>query len=199
MKSLITLLILTASALVMSNATAQNMFRWVDKDGKVHFSDQPPPPSEKNVTQKRVQGNVIEVDKLPFATRDAMRRNPVVLYTASNCAENCKDARDLLTTRGIPFTEKVADKDEKLLAELKKLSNDSAVPLLLIGQNQIKGFDVAPWQSALDSAGYPRVNANVGEIKPIVIDKVDDPKAAAKADTKADTKADPSKTKAATK
>jgi glutaredoxin len=178
------------AALLANTASAQNMFRWVDKDGKVHFSDQPPPPSEKNVTQKKLQGNVIEVDKLPFATREALRKNPVVIYTSGNCGDACKDGRNLLTTRGIPFTEKIIDNDVNLIAELKKLSNDTILPLLIVGQDQVKGMQVQKWNNALDSAGYPRINGNLADVKPTVIGKVDDGKPDSKVDNKADEKAD---------
>jgi glutaredoxin len=173
------LLFVGIAALAMNAAAQTNMYRWVDKDGKVHFSDQPPPQTEKNVQQKRIQGNVIEVDKMPFATRDAMKKNPVVLYTAANC-DACKEGRTMLTTRGIPFTEKVVDKDQKLLDELKKTAGETSVPMLMIGNNPIKGYETVQWQSALDTAGYPRVNANFSEIKPVVIEKAE--AAPAKAD-----------------
>jgi glutaredoxin len=136
-----------------------------------------------------VQGNVIEVDKVPYGTRDAMKRNPVVLYTATSCDAYCAQARSLLTKRGVPFTEKVVDRDEKLLNELKRVSSDTSVPFLLVGTSPVKGFDDPQWQSALDGGGYPRVNANVGEIKPTVIDKADEP-AKSKADGAADAKTD---------
>jgi glutaredoxin len=177
------LLLVGISAMTISAIAQTNMYRWVDKDGKVHFSDQPPPQTEKNVQQKRIQGNVIEVDKMPFATRDAMKKNPVVLYTAANC-DACKEGRTLLTTRGIPFTEKVVDKDQKLLDELKKTAGETSVPMLMIGNNPIKGYETVQWQSALDTAGYPRVNANFSEVKPVVIEKAD--ATPAKGDAKAD-------------
>jgi hypothetical protein len=43
-------------ALVPALAQAQSVYRWVDKSGKVHYSDQPPPEEVKNVQQKRVGG-----------------------------------------------------------------------------------------------------------------------------------------------
>ncbi len=69
-------------------ATAQtNVYRWVDKDGKVHFSDTPPPEDAKSVSQKRLGGGYVEESQLPYATQMAVKRNPVTLYTASGCGD----------------------------------------------------------------------------------------------------------------
>jgi hypothetical protein len=39
------------------DAGAQNtVYKWTDSDGKVHFTDTPPPQQAKNVTQKRMGG-----------------------------------------------------------------------------------------------------------------------------------------------
>ncbi len=71
-----------AIALVPAAADAQSVYRWVDKNGKVHYSDQPPPEEVKNVQQKKVGGGTVEVSQLPYATQVAMQKNPVVLYGA---------------------------------------------------------------------------------------------------------------------
>ena len=34
-------------SLVASGAVAQNMYKWIDSSGKVHYSDQPPPPDAR--------------------------------------------------------------------------------------------------------------------------------------------------------
>ncbi|HET9469596.1 MAG TPA: DUF4124 domain-containing protein, partial [Usitatibacter sp.] len=62
-----------------------NVYRWTDKDGKVHFSDTPPPEEAKSVSQKRMGGGYTEEAQLPYATQVAMKRNPVTLYTATGC------------------------------------------------------------------------------------------------------------------
>ena len=70
----------TAAALVAAfsvalDAPAQtNVYKWTDSEGKVHFSDTPPPPQvTKNVTEKRMGGGSVESAQLPFATQQAMK------------------------------------------------------------------------------------------------------------------------------
>jgi hypothetical protein len=145
-----------ALALAAAPALAGDLYRWVDKDGKVTYSDTPPPSDAKQVEEKSYGGNTIEVDKLPFATKDAVKKNPVTLYT-SNCGVVCDDALALLSKRGIPYTTKSPQTSQPDADALKKLIGDLQVPVLVIGsQSPIKGFEAGTWESALDSAGYPK-------------------------------------------
>ena len=150
-------LALAAIALVPAAADAQSVYRWVDKSGKVHYSDQPPPEEVKNVQQKRVGGGTaVEVSQLPYATQVAAQKNPVVLYGAPTCGTPCEQGRAVLGKRGIPFSEKDVSASEADAEALKKLVGAMDVPVLTIGQNKLKGYDEGTWNSALDAAGYPR-------------------------------------------
>ncbi len=137
---------------------ATNVYRWVDKQGKVHFSDTPPAPADvKDLSEKPMGGASVEESSLPYATQIAKRRNPVTLYTAKDCGAPCERGRDLLSTRGVPFAEKNAMASNADLEALRKLTGGSGeVPFLLVGETKIKGYDEDAWNSALDSAGYPR-------------------------------------------
>ena len=133
-----------------------NVYRWVDKDGKVHFSDAPPPADAKDATQKRVGGGGSDDTQLPYATQVAARRNPVTLFTGAACGDPCANGRELLTRRGIPFTERDAQNNADDQEALKKLIGALDVPLLVVGESKIKGYEESRWQDSLDSAGYPR-------------------------------------------
>ena len=133
-----------------------NVYRWVDKDGKTHFSDTPPPPDAKDATQRRVGGGGSDDTQLPYATQLAAQRNPVTLFTGAACGDPCDKGRELLTRRGIPYTERDAQNNAEDQEALKKLIGALDVPLLLVGTNKMKGFEEGTWQASLDSAGYPR-------------------------------------------
>ena len=142
-------------------AGAQEIFRWVDKDGKVHYGDMLPAPAEaKNVETKKVKDSVIEQESVPFGVSTAMKNNPVTLY-ANSCGEACTNARALLARRGIPFADKNPEADAAAAAALKALAGALAVPTIAVGANSIQGFDEEGWNSALSAAGYPRFNPNV--------------------------------------
>ena len=75
-------------------AAAQQMYRWVDKDGRVTYSQNPPPAgAAKSVQQKRLSSSVIEASDLPYAAQVAMRNFPVMLHTSPDCGAGCASAR----------------------------------------------------------------------------------------------------------
>ena len=150
--------IVCAAALAASFATqAQtNVYRWVDKDGKVHFSDSPPPKDAKESSNKMMGGGQPAAAQMPYETQQAARKNPVTLYTSSDCGELCAQGRALLGKRGIPFTERNAAADPADAERVKKLIGTLEVPVLLVGDKHVKGYEEGLWQAALDRAGYAR-------------------------------------------
>lgn len=155
--------LIAASVLAMALAgaaaadAATNVYRWVDAQGKVHFSDTPPPAEAQGVSQKRMGGGYVEESNLPYATQIAMKRNPVTLFTAKDCGTPCERGRELLSSRGVPFTERNALASNADLEALRKLTGGSGeVPFLQVGEAKVKGYDADSWNSALDGGGYPR-------------------------------------------
>ena len=71
---------LVAAAAFAGSASAE-LYRYVDADGRVVYSDQPPPASAKGVEPRTLNDNVIETDPLPLAAQQAAKNFPVTLYT----------------------------------------------------------------------------------------------------------------------
>ena len=145
-------LFLLCLALACLQAEAQT-YRWTDSAGRTVISDTPPPGQAKTVvkTGEAAEGG----DTLPFATKRAMEAFPVTLYTSADCVNDCKQARDLMNARGVPFTEKMLQKQEDI-DELKQLVGDTFVPTLKVGKQTQRGFDSAAYNNLLDLAGYPK-------------------------------------------
>lgn len=147
-------MLIVALTTITCAANAQALYRYTDANGRVVYSDQPPPPTATNVQPKRLPENVIETDPLPFATRDAVERFPVTLYTFD--CDVCKDAVALLTTRGVPFTTVIVT-EAKGAARLKALTGTQSAPVLQVGDKQVlRGYNASQWQAILDEAGYPK-------------------------------------------
>src|SRR4051812_20635403 len=91
------------AALALQAFAQGNVYRWTDKEGKVHFSDAPPPDDAKDVSQKRIGADPSDASAIPYESQVAMKRHPVTLYVADKCAP-CDEARALLSRRGIPYT-----------------------------------------------------------------------------------------------
>jgi glutaredoxin len=83
-------------------------------------------------------------------------RYPVTLYTGDNCGP-CASGRNLLTARGIPFTERTVTTPEDAAA-LQRMSGDTSLPFITIGGQQIKGYADTEWTQFLDAAGYPKTS-----------------------------------------
>lgn len=159
-------LVLILCALAAQTVDAANLYRWVDADGRVHYTDQPPPPTAKQAEEKKFGGSYIPVDNMPYATQVAAKKFPVTLY-AGNCGDICTQGRDYLTRRGIPFSEKDPAKSEADSDALKKLVGTTEVPVLLVGsESKVKGFEASSWDALLDAAGYPRSNPLAPKTKP---------------------------------
>jgi glutaredoxin len=133
-----------------------NVYRWVDKNGKVHFSDQPPAEDAKSVSQKRFGGGYVQESSLPYATQVAAKRNPVVLYSGPKCGALCDSARELLAARGVPFRDRDVEATKEAADAVHKMIGSYSVPVLVVGDRHLKGYDADTWQAALDGAGYPR-------------------------------------------
>lgn len=135
-------------------AAQAELFRWVDADGKVHYSDQPPPANIKQVERKKPAGGKPSDAPLPYALQQAVNNFPVTLYS-TECGDACARARQLLMKRGIPYTE-VDATDPKVQEELRKLTGGPVeVPFLKIGRDALRGFEESKWSTSLDAAGYP--------------------------------------------
>lgn len=144
------LLLLAAGA-----SQAAEVYRWVDGSGRVHYTDQPPPPNSKQVRTLTGKGNVVEVSKESFESRLARERSPVTLY-AGNCGPVCDQARDLLKQRGIPFTHKDPNTAPEYAVEVKNLTGSLEIPVIVVGTAHQKGFEAGAWGRLLDTAGYPK-------------------------------------------
>jgi len=141
-------------ALMFAGNVQAELYRSIDKDGKVHYSDVPLQGSEDVATVK-VDKAPVPDETLSYETQRAKNNFPVTLYTFPDCGSACKMSRDFLNKRGIPFAEKSLVTKEGIEA-FRKDSGDNQMPALSIGKNWLKGFQAEQWDKELDIAGYPK-------------------------------------------
>ena len=157
LKFLSTAAVVAAASLLAHAVNAQQVYRIVGPDGKVSFSDQPPPTSSnvkiRSSSGSASAGSTTASSPLPYELRQVATKYPVTLYTGENCGP-CLSARALLTGRGIPFSEKtVVTADD--IKVFQRLRADAALPFATIGQQQLNGFSENDWTQFLNAAGYP--------------------------------------------
>ena len=138
--------------LCVGSANAQ-LYKWVGPDGKVSYSDTPPPSSATRVETKSLTIGGVSASEFPFEVSEAMKSYPVTLYTTKNCPP-CDEGRRLLTERGIPFAEKTVNSGDDV-AQYKQAGGDGQLPLLTVGKFRERAFESGAWHNVLTTAGYP--------------------------------------------
>lgn len=158
------------AGLTAGGAGAQQVYRIVGPDGRVTFSDKPPPENQGRATPAPTVTMPAGAPAasggggpLPFELRSISTRYPVTLYTGQDCGP-CTSGRTFLASRGIPFSERTISSEEDIEA-LKRLSGAARLPLLTIGGQQLKGFSEPEWAQYLDAAGYPKVSQLPGSYR----------------------------------
>jgi glutaredoxin len=140
-----------------ASANAQ-VYRIVGADGKVTFSDRPPPDAKAAPVQAvpAASGSGASTANLPAEVRQAAGRFPVTIYNGADCGP-CLTARSYLMRRGVPFTEKSIVTEDDVKA-LQRISGGTSMPFATIGAQHIRGFNEIEWSQYLDAAGYPRTS-----------------------------------------
>jgi glutaredoxin len=144
------------ATLLLSALPAHALFKVVGPDGKITYSDRPPPGDTRAVQVNR-DGSIAASDtSLPYALRQVMVKFPVTLYTASKC-DACDMGRALLQRRGIPFVERTANTNEDKEV-WEKVTGGQEAPVMKIGAQVMRGFSASAWEETLDVAGYSRTS-----------------------------------------
>ena len=159
----------------MSGLHAQQVYKSVDKQGRVTYSEVPPSAASGNKIIGDGAGGGVSNPALPYALQQVVTRYPVTLYTNADCGP-CINGRLLLTQRGVPFTERSIASNEDIDA-YKRLNSDNTLPMLTIATQQIKGYEETEWTKYLDAAGYPKTstlprNYNNPAATPLTLKKV---------------------------
>ncbi|PLX80589.1 MAG: hypothetical protein C0615_00700 [Desulfuromonas sp.] len=159
MRLVIALLVLF-SCLVFPFSVSAEIYKWVDKEGTVHFTDSPPPSSAQaevvNPEPNRVEGygKISENRERPnldeLTTKKKSRNLPTVeLYVTSWCGY-CKKAEAWFKNHNIPFVKYDVEKDKAAARRKASMTSSSGVPFVLIGDVGIPGYSEVAFEQALD-------------------------------------------------
>jgi glutaredoxin len=150
--------LLAAGLLLALAGPAHAVYKVVGPDGKVTYTDTPPPANSNAKVQSVAVGSgsgAPNLSNLPYELQQAASKYPVTLYASSGCRP-CDSGRQLLRQRGIPFAEKRLSATPADSEALQRLAGTAELPVLTIGQQQVKGLVASDWHGYLDAAGYPR-------------------------------------------
>lgn len=126
------------------------LYKWTDAAGRTNFSDRPP--ADEKAEEVKIRSfvgpaTVIAVDA-PIAVTE------VKLYTTTWCGV-CKRARAHLARLGVRYTEYDVETTAIGRTEYKRL-NGRGVPVILVGDRRMDGFDARSLEQMLVAAGLWR-------------------------------------------
>jgi glutaredoxin len=147
-------------------AAAGEVYRWVDAQGTVHFSDAPPEKGAPVSTHKvpdyksnepAAPGGALASSKTaadsaaapaPKTAPQAAVTPKVELYSTTWCSF-CKSARAYFKARGIPITEYDVEDDEAALRRFRAMNPGGGVPYAVINGKGIFGFNEEAYDAVL--------------------------------------------------
>jgi hypothetical protein len=145
--------LLPAALLCCAALAHAQLYKSVGPDGRVTYSDTPPP-AAKQVETRPLPSGAGSAAPLPYELAQVAKAQPVTLFTGDKCAP-CDAARSLLAARGVPYTEKTVSSNDDIAA-LRSAGGDAQLPFLTVGSSKEKGFEEGAWNTALSAAGYPK-------------------------------------------
>jgi glutaredoxin len=158
MKAIIALCALLASIPV----SGQQIQRWVDAEGRVQYSDKPPPGVASKPVEARINsyGGTPVVSGAPAASKAPVSaakaadqpRAEIKMYATDWCP-HCRRAQAYFARQGIRYTHIDIEKSESGRAEYRSLGG-RGVPLIVVGSQRMSGFSEERFAQMLKAAGY---------------------------------------------
>ena len=148
--------LLRLSALMLAGIISQNVISAVkiveceDEQGNKVFRATCLP-GEKMVDQRRVLTGTKSADETPVEEGEVSIS--ATLYFIPEC-ESCDIVRDYLMNRNVNLTQKNVMTDVDLQTEMKDVSGQQSVPVTVIGEKVLIGYNATQLKAALVEAGY---------------------------------------------
>ncbi len=125
---------------LFSESAFSEVYRWIDENGKTHFSDKPSTTHSSELVELRI--NTYEAVTYDTSSIDVGKK--VIMYSASWCGV-CVKAKRYFKKNGIQYTEYDVEKSVKGKREFKKLGG-GGVPIILVGKRRMNGFSAENFQ-----------------------------------------------------
>ena len=151
--SLVCLASIIIGFITASTDTFATTYRWTDAQGRVHYSDSPPPKNAKN----------IKIHKASSSSGQVVSNEPalptVILFTAATC-NGCQEAKALLHEMSVPFEEKLMRSQEDVEEYKNIVGSEPFVPTMMLDSSPLKGFNGESWKNSLNNVGFGKPGTN---------------------------------------
>ena len=151
-------LLLVALAVAGLPAAAQ-VYKWTGPDGRTHYGDRPPEDAKKQELRIGVQsfGGPAQVDtwtqvlKRPPAVDTSKPRSAAVTMFSTSWCPHCKRAKSYFAQKGVGYREVDIEASDSGRREFEQYGG-SGVPLIIVGERRMRGFDPAAMDQLLAAA-----------------------------------------------
>ena len=127
--------------LCLQSASATGVYKWVDSQGKTHFSDRAP---SQGVAQA-VSIKVNSISSVSYESSGLNTGSEVVMYSTAWCGY-CKKARAYFRENNISFTDHDIENDSFAKRDYDRLGG-RGVPVILVGDKRMNGFSVRGFEN----------------------------------------------------
>lgn len=167
-KLFVSVFVFFAFQFLISPAVAE-MYKWVDQNGVVHYSDTPPagdkkveilettqyspPPPKPNATNSRENRKAdaaSKPEKKAYIKKNSLDRyaDRVVVFTTTWCSY-CKKAIAFLQAHRIRFEQYDIEKDPAAAKKMRELGGRGGVPFAILKGKPAHGFSERTYKKAL--------------------------------------------------
>ncbi|MGB5397025.1 MAG: DUF4124 domain-containing protein [Gammaproteobacteria bacterium] len=140
-RDVMTRLTLVLLLLLTTHAGAE-IHKWVDAQGKTHFSDTPPAGQQTEQLELKIN-TYTAVEITPLEQRLG-KPDKVVMYSATWCGI-CTKAKQYFKANDIPYVVYDIEKSRAGKQGFKQLKG-RGVPIILVGGKRMNGFSVAKFE-----------------------------------------------------
>ncbi len=117
-----------------SQLSYSEIYKWVDENGKVHFSDSKPSGAEAEKQNLEIN----TYSHVSFGDAGVNVGQKVVMYSTEWCTY-CKKARKYFKKNNIQFVERDIEKSRSAKKQYEKIGG-KGVPVILVGEKRMNGF-----------------------------------------------------------
>lgn len=127
-------------SLCVSDIVVAEIYKWVDANGQVHFTDKKP----RNQKTKTIEVKDNSYNAVSHGTSSYNTGGGVIMYATKWCPY-CKKARQYFKKNKIRYTEYDIEKDYRAKKRYDKMGA-SGVPVILVGKKRMNGFSEASFK-----------------------------------------------------
>ena len=132
-----------------------DMYKWIDENGNVHYTDSPPPGKKVKKLDLKINSitgpGVVSTIGKQSPQSQAAGTAKVKLYTTTWCGY-CKRAKAYLQARGTSFQEIDVETSAQGQREFQALGG-RGVPVILVGNQRMDGYSEGTLAGMLKQAG----------------------------------------------